>query len=74
MTSYLNSTVAKDGGEDWRREHGDDGQQDCNAGCDGKYQLTHFVDIMTCVGKHQNTVVSQFNIASKLGRLHVKNC
>ena len=36
MTSYLNRAVAKDGGEDWRREHGDDGQQDCNARCDEK--------------------------------------
>ena len=39
MTSYLNRAVAKDGGEDWRREHGDDGQQDCDAGCGEKYQL-----------------------------------
>ena len=39
MLIYLERAIAKDRGEDWRREHGDDGQQDCNAGCDGKYQL-----------------------------------
>ena len=38
MASYLNRAVAKEGGEDWRREHGDDGQQDCNAGCGKKDQ------------------------------------
>ena len=39
MLIYLERAVAKDRGEDWRREHGDDGQQDCNAGCDEKRQM-----------------------------------
>ena len=74
---YLKRAVAKYGGEDWRREHGDDGQQDCNAGCDGKYQLTctfclHYGLCWKAL-KYTNGV-SQLNIVSKLGRLHVQTC
>ena len=36
MIIYLNSTIAKDCLEDGRWEEGDDGQQDCHAGCDSK--------------------------------------
>ena len=30
---YLKRAIAKDRGENWRREVGDDGQQDCHASC-----------------------------------------
>ena len=30
---HLKRAIAKDAGENWRREVSDDGQQDCHAGC-----------------------------------------
>ena len=36
----LERSIAKDCGEDRGGEVGDDGQQDCNAGCDGKDHVT----------------------------------
>ena len=34
MFIYLKRSIAKDCSEDGRGEEGDDGQQDCHAGCD----------------------------------------
>ena len=62
MTSYLNSTVAKDGGEDWRREHGEDGQQDRNAGCDDKTNdHCHCCLIMACAWR-DSSFINEFHV------------